>query len=131
MGLTEKDFKTGLKEVCYLIGYPNPPKEQIQLFYRKLADYDLQDFKAACIDDDMIARLSRIRNLDYTVIRETIEKYQNERTLVDERRKRRDFEKQQRALLEDEKTPEAVKAFIRNIPGIPMENALNRNKKEG
>lgn len=77
--ITEHDFGRLMQEVCYLIGYPYPPTEQLHLFFEKLRSYDLRDFERACRDDDMLRELSRRKNLCWPVIKDAIIKYRIKR----------------------------------------------------
>lgn len=77
--LSKTDFSKGIKEVCLLIGNTNPPAEQIQIFYDKLKEFDLQDFKMACADENMLNELSVRGRLIYPIVRQCIEFHRNRR----------------------------------------------------
>jgi hypothetical protein len=76
--IPEKVWKKEMKTVCFLIGYPNPPAEQMDAFYHRLKHFEIADFLIAVGDDGLIADLTKER-LNMPAIKRYIEKYQAKR----------------------------------------------------
>ena len=70
--ITEESFRTIMKDVCCLIGKPEPPREQLRLFLSKVMTYDARDFIAACNDDDLLKDWSLRRNMCWPTLQDAI-----------------------------------------------------------
>lgn len=117
--ISKEDFKREIEKVCYLIGYSRPAPEQLRLFYEKVKQYDLRDFRKACDDDDVLRDLSKRRNLCWPTLHEAILKYQSRRLEEESLRRKRQEEK------DWEEMPEDVKEFIDRLFGRKTFSAEN------
>jgi hypothetical protein len=75
--ITEESFRLIMKDVCCLIGKPEPPREQLKLFFMKVQKQDLRDFTAACNDYDLLKDWSQRRNLCWPTLQDAIIRARN------------------------------------------------------
>lgn len=108
--ITKEDFKRLIEGVCYLIGYSNPPLQQLRLIYDKVKGYDVRDLSGACNDDDVLKELARKRNLCWPTLQDGIRRYQVKRLEAENSQRKKEEKK-----AFDEKMPAEVKALLRKI----------------
>lgn len=108
--ITKEDFKRLIEGVCYLIGYSNPPLQQLRLIFDKVKGYDIRDFEKACNDDDVLKELARKRNLCWPTLQEGIRKQQVYRLEAENMQRKKEEKKAFK-----EKMPAEVKELLREI----------------
>ncbi|MEM7828704.1 MAG: hypothetical protein QW561_05120 [Candidatus Aenigmatarchaeota archaeon] len=107
-----EDFKTHMHDVCLLVGQ-NPPVEQMKAIYRKIQDYELQDFIKACNDDQLLEDWA-IR-VNYPSLKRIIMTYQAKRLEAEHEEAQRREREELRKAIQSKKLPEEIRQFIQTF----------------
>jgi hypothetical protein len=104
-------WKKHFRDICYLIGNPNPPREQGDILYKRLQHFDECDFIAACNDDAMIAELS-LKRLNMPTLKYFIELHQNKRVLAEHKAEKEKSAEDLRRFYANQDMPEETRRAI-------------------
>ncbi|MEM2990049.1 MAG: hypothetical protein QXQ02_02550 [Halobacteria archaeon] len=106
------DFQKTIREVCLLTGQ-NPPKEQMQVIFKKIRDSELEDFKKACDDDQFLEEWSF--KVSYPALKRAITKYQILRQEAEYAEARKKEQEELRQLIQTESIPAKVRQFLKTF----------------
>lgn len=116
-----EDFKEHMHEVCLLIGQ-NPPTEQMQAIYTKVRGIELQDFRRACNDDELLEELA-YRRMNYPSLKRAVMKYQIIRLEREHAEAKRRESEELKESLRDSTMPEEIRIFIAGFGNRDGRNA--------
>jgi len=114
-------FKAAMDEVEALIGQ-SISKDQRIVIFKRIVNYDEGDFMKACDDEEFLKMATRFK-FNYPLLNEFIQKYQGLRQAAADKEQKRTNDLALQRLLKDEKTPAAVREFLRGFDKREIQNA--------
>jgi len=122
-------FKTAMDEIEALTGQAIGKEQRIAI-YKRVQGQDERDFTKACEDEAFLSEASRYK-FSYPLLKGYIERHRSQRFEQEAQTAKRAAQEAYKTMLQDEKTPQEVKDFLRGFGNIEIKNRLKDARRKG